>query len=105
VIPVGGDMGAVTSSGDHPVRSPQAQKVTPAKESVADRLRAVGATAWSVVGLALVAIGAVLLLMLLRPLVLALVVAVLVAIACAPLVDVMTRHRLPRVAGAAGRIH
>jgi predicted PurR-regulated permease PerM len=65
-----------------------------------DRLRSVGAAAWSLVGVALLFLTAALMLMALRAIVLALVVAVFLAIVLSPLVDVLARHRLPRPAGA-----
>jgi hypothetical protein len=66
-----------------------------------DRLRSVGAAAWSLVGVALLVLTAALMLMVLRPIVLALVIALFLAIVFSPLVDMLARHRLPRPAGAA----
>lgn len=64
------------------------------------RLSSLGSAAWSLVGIAVLATGAVLLLMLLRPLVIPLVVALFLAVALQPVVDALIRRRVRPVAAA-----
>lgn len=64
------------------------------------RLSSVGSAAWSLVGIAVLTIGAVLLLALLRPLVIPLVVALFLAVALMPVVDALIRRRVPPAVAA-----
>jgi predicted PurR-regulated permease PerM len=64
------------------------------------RLSLLGSAAWSLVGAGLLTTGAVLLLMLLRPLVIPLVVALFLAVALKPVVDALIRRRVPPAAAA-----
>lgn len=66
-----------------------------------DRLRSAGTAAWSLVGLAVLALTGLLLVLVLRSMILALVTALFLAIVFAPLVDALDRRGLPRPAGAA----
>jgi len=83
------------SEDDMTVRVPE-----PGRSSRTSRLRAVGAVAWSLVGVAVLALAVSLLLILLRPMVLALVIALFLAVVFSPLVDLLARRGLPRPAGA-----
>ncbi|WP_173086141.1 hypothetical protein [Phytohabitans rumicis] len=67
---------------------------------MADRLRAAGAVAWSLVGVVLLLAAAGLLVVVLRPILLALVVALFLAIAFMPVVDAVDHRGVPRAAGA-----
>ncbi|WP_239088192.1 AI-2E family transporter [Planosporangium mesophilum] len=69
-----------------------------------DRLRAAGSVAWSLIGVALLVVAAMLVLMVLRPIVLPLLVALFLAIAFLPVVDALARRRVPRVIGAAAAL-
>ncbi|MGI5174954.1 AI-2E family transporter [Dactylosporangium sp. CA-152071] len=60
--------------------------------------------AWALVGMALLVVGAILLLVILRPIVISLLVALFLAIAFLPVVDGLARRRVPRAAGAAATL-
>ncbi|WP_433088125.1 AI-2E family transporter [Dactylosporangium sp. CA-052675] len=68
------------------------------------RLRTVGAVAWSLVGVALLLVGAIFLLVVLRSIVISLLVALFLATGFLPVVDGLARRRVPRSAGAAAAL-
>lgn len=64
------------------------------------RLRAAGSAAWSLVGVGLLVVGGFVLVMVLRPIVLALLIALFLAVVFLPVVDALARHRVARALGA-----
>ena len=72
----------------------------PGRPEPRPRLSSLGSTAWSLVGVAVLSTGAVLLLMLLRPMAIPLVLALFLAVALTPVVDALVRRRIPPAAAA-----